>query len=55
MLRIALILAFLLPAIGGPLTSIWERTGASIDPWGEPKEQSAPPSTDSGLGADPWG
>jgi hypothetical protein len=55
MLRIALILAFLLPAIGGPLTSVWESTGASIDPWGNPDGQSAPPSIDSGLGIDPWG
>jgi hypothetical protein len=55
MLRIALLLALLLPALGGTLKSVWESTGADIDPWGNPNGQSAPPSADTGPGIDPWG
>jgi hypothetical protein len=55
MLRIALLLALLLPSLGGALKCVWESTGASSDPWGSPNGQSAPPSTDTGPGIDPWG
>ena len=55
MVRITLLLALLLPALGGTLTAVWERTGPSSAPWGAPKGQSPPPTTDSGPDIDPWG
>lgn len=55
MFRIALLLAFLLPAAGGALTAVWERTGPDIDPWGKPTGQSLPPTADTGPSIDPWG
>jgi hypothetical protein len=55
MIRISLFLALLLPVIGGALTSVWESTGPSSDPWGSPNGQSPPPAADTGPDADPWG
>jgi hypothetical protein len=55
MFRIALLLALLLGAGSSVFEVIWERTGSSIDPWGNPNGQSSPPKADSGIDIDPWG
>jgi hypothetical protein len=55
MFRIALILTMLLGAAPSVFQAIWERTGPSIDPWGNPNGQSSPPPADSGPDADPLG
>lgn len=54
MFRIAVLLAVLLGA-GSVFQVVWERTGPSIDPLGNPNGQTSAPSEDTGPSIDPWG